>query len=121
MRALGLWEFVKTNAIFKIGIILSIAFPLIFLQKGVASNTSQFLQYFILLFGILSGIAVSKIVANKKFMFLAPIIIILMIPTQVKLFGEFYISEEHLRQPFTRISSQELEALKFIKNNNVRG
>ncbi len=117
MRALGLWEFVKTNAIFKIGIILSIAFPLIFLQKGVASNTSQFLQYFILLFGILSGIAVSKIVANKKFMFLAPIIIILMIPTQVKLFGEFYISEGHLRQPFTRISSQELEALKFIKNN----
>ena len=118
MRALGLREFVKTNAIFKIGIILSIAFPLIFLQKGVASNTSQFLQYFILLFGILSGIAVSKILANKKLIFLAPIIIILMIPTQVNLLREFYIADGYFSRPaFAKISSQELEALKFIKNN----
>ncbi|MDP3918072.1 MAG: hypothetical protein Q8Q30_02780 [Candidatus Woesebacteria bacterium] len=117
MRFLGLWEFVKTNSIFKIGIILSIAFPLIFLQKGVASNTSQFLQYFILLFGILAGIAVSKIVANKKFIFLAPIILILMIPTQVNLLREFYVSENHLRPAFAKVNSSELEALKFIKYN----
>jgi hypothetical protein len=116
MRFLGLWEFVKTNAIFKISIILSLTLPLLFLQKGVASNTAQFLQYFILLFGILSGIAVSKIPKTLSF-FLFPIIFILMIPTQVKLFNEFYISEGQPRQPFTKISSSELEALKFIKNN----
>lgn len=117
MRFLGLWELVKTNAIFKVSIILSIVLPLLFLQKGVASNTAQFLQYFILLFGILSGIAVSKILSNKKLFILAPIIIILMIPTQVKLFREFYISDNHLRQPFTKITAAELEALNFIKNN----
>ena len=110
MRFLGLWEFVKTNAIFKVSIILSIALPLIFLQKGVASNTSQFLQYFILLFGILAGIGTAKLIS--RFKILVPVIIILMIPTQVNLLREFYS-----RPAFAKISSEELEALKFIKNN----
>jgi hypothetical protein len=35
MRFLGLWEYLKSNAIFKISIILSLVLPL-FLQKGVA-------------------------------------------------------------------------------------
>ncbi len=112
MRFIGLWEFVKTNAIFKISIILSLLLPLIFLQKGVASNTAQFLQYFILLFGILGGIAVSKIVKNKKMIWISPIIILLMIPTQVGLLREFYS-----RPAFAKVSSEELEALKFIKEN----
>ncbi len=116
MRFIGLWEFVKTNTIFKISITLSLLLPLIFLQKGVASNTAQFLQYFILLFGILSGIAVSKIPKAFSF-FLFPLIFLLMIPTQVKLFEEFYWSNNHIRQPFTKISSAELEALNFIKEN----
>lgn len=110
MRFLGLWEFVKTNAIFKISIILSLAFPLLFLQKGVASNTSQFLQYFILLFGILAGIGTAKL--TSRFKILIPIIFILMIPTQVNLLREFYS-----RPAFAKISSQELDALKFIKEN----
>lgn len=117
MRFLGLWEFVKTNSIFKISIILSLVLPLLFLQKGVASNTAQFLQYFLLLFGILSGIAVAKITASKKMWFLIPIIIILMIPTQVNLLKDFYWSNGNFRQPFTKISSAEVEALNFIKNN----
>ncbi len=118
MRALGLWEFVKTKAIFKIAIILSLTLPLLFLQKGVASNTSQFLQYFILLFGILSGIAVSKILVNKKLWILALIIIVLMIPTQVRLFKEFYIEDGYSSRPaFAKVSSEELQALKYIKEN----
>ncbi|MFZ3302000.1 MAG: hypothetical protein WA152_04780 [Microgenomates group bacterium] len=110
MRFLGLWEYLKSNAIFKISIILSLVLPLLFLQKGVASNTAQFLQYFILLFGILAGIRASKITA--KFKFVIPVIFILMIPTQVGLLREFYS-----RPAFAKISSQELEALKFIKEN----
>lgn len=113
MRFLGLWEFIKQNNIFKISIILSLVLPLIFLQKGVASNTSQFLQYFVLLFGILSGIAVSKITKPKKLKFLIPLIIILMIPTQIGLLYEFYS-----RPAFAKISSSELSALNFIKNNS---
>ena len=111
MRFLGLWEFIKTNAIFKISIVLSLVLPLLFLQKGVASNTAQFLQYFILLFGILSGIAVSKIPKTLS-SFLFPLILILMIPTQISLLKDFYS-----RPAFAKISAEELEALKFIKNN----
>lgn len=116
MRFLGLWEFIKTKSILKISIILSIIFPLLFLQKGVASNTSQFLQYFILLFGILAGIGTAKL--TSRFKILIPIIFILMIPTQVNLLREFYIADGYSSRPaFAKISSQELDALKFIKEN----
>jgi hypothetical protein len=116
IRFLGLWEFVKTKAIFKVSIILSIALPLIFLQKGVASNTSQFLQYFILLFGILAGIGTAKLLGKIKkpiYYILCTIFLFsLMIPTQIKLLREFYS-----RPAFAKINSYELQALKFINKN----
>lgn len=117
MRFIGIWEFIKTlpasrqaNTIIKLTIVFSILLPLLFLQKGVASNTSQFLQYFILLFGILAGIATAKL--TSRFKILAPIIFILMLPTQVGLLHEFYS-----RPAFAKVSSHELKALKFIKEN----
>lgn len=119
MRFIGIWEFLKKskdslknyfNLVFISIIILSFILPLLFLQKGVASNTSQFLQYFVLLFGILAGITTSQI--TSRFKFLIPVIIILMITTQVGLLHEFYS-----RAAFAKISSQELEALKFVKEN----
>jgi len=110
MRFLGLKNFLKTNLYIKTAIIISLVFPLLFLQKGVASNTSQFLQYFVLLFGILAGIQMSKFTSKLKF--LTPLVIILMIPTQVGLLREFYS-----RPAFAKISSQEIEALKFVKEN----
>jgi hypothetical protein len=116
MRFLGIWEFVKSHLIFKVTIILSLALPLLFLQKGVASNTSQFLQYFILLFGILSGIAVAKLTA--RFKFLIPVIIILMVPTQLKLLTDFYGTSENIRPALAKVSSKELEALNYIKETS---
>jgi len=117
MRLLGLFEFLKSNAIIKISVLISIVFPLLFLQKGVASNTSQFLQYFVLLFGILSGIAISKIPKTLS-LFLFPIIFILMIPTQVNLIKSFYIKDDYAERPaFSKVNSDELEALQFIKEN----
>lgn len=119
MRFIGIWEFLKKSKdslknyfdlVFISIIILSFILPLLFLQKGVASNTSQFLQYFVLLFGILAGITTSQI--TSRFKFLISVIIILMIPTQVGLLHEFYS-----RAAFAKISSQELEALKFVKEN----
>lgn len=112
MRFIGLIEFFKSNAIFKISIIISIVFPLIFLQKGVASNTSQFLQYFVLLFGILSGIAISKIKNKWLNIALAPLIFLLMVPTQFNLIKSFYS-----RPAFAKISQGELKALEYIKDN----
>lgn len=110
MRFIGLWNFLKTHLVIKVAIVLSIVLPLLFLQKGVASNTSQFLQYFVLLFGILAGIQTSKITAKAKF--LIPFIILLMLPTQIGLLREFYS-----RPAFARISSQEIEALNYINKN----
>lgn len=112
MRFIGLIEFFKSNAIFKISIIISIIFPLIFLQKGVASNTSQFLQYFVLLFGILSGIAISKLKNKWLNIALAPLIFLLMVPTQFNLIKSFYS-----RPAFAKISQDELKTLEYIKDN----
>lgn len=112
MRFLGLKSFFKTHNFLKIIIAVSLISPLLFLQKGVASNTSQFLQYFVLFFGILAGIQVSQIPVKIRY-YLAFVVVILMIPTQVGLLYEFYS-----RPAFAKISAGEMEALNFIKNNS---
>ncbi len=113
MRFLGLKNFLKTHPVIKVAIVISLVFPLLFLQKGVASNTSQFLQYFVLLLGILAGIQVSQI-PTKIRRFIAPVIILLMIPTQLGLIKEFYS-----RPAFAKISAAEIEALTYIKENSA--
>lgn len=110
MRFLGLIEFLRTNKLIKWSIIISLILPLLFLQKGVASNTAQFLQYFVLLMGILAGIATAKL--TQRYKFVIPVIILLMIPTQAGLLKDFYS-----RPAFAKISEQELKALNFVKNN----
>ena len=127
MRFLGLWEFTKRtkdslknyfNLFFILIIFISVVFPLLFLQKGVASNTSQFLQYFILLFGILAGITTSQI--TSRFKFLIPLILIIMIPTQLGLLYDFYGSPQHPRPAFAQISSSEIQALNYLKQNSPK-
>lgn len=122
MRFVGLEElFRRTKTVFKnninlimvLVVIFSITLPLLFLQKGVASNTSQFLQYYVLLLGIFSGVTVARLI--KKFKFVLPLIVILMVPTQIGLLYEFYS-----RPAFARISAQEIEALKFVKQNTPK-
>ncbi len=132
IRFLGLWELIKflksslrnyINLTFVLIIALSLVLPLLFLQKGVASNTSQFLQYFILLFGILAGITTSQITSRLKFLprsIVTIIIIVLMVPTQVNLIREFYGLPQQPRPAFAKISQQELQALKFIKDNTQK-
>lgn len=129
MRFLGLWDFIKSslsilkdrfNRLFILTIVISIALPLLFLQKGVASNTSQFLQYYILLFGILAGVSTAgflKLLKFPVFQILAGIIVFaLMIPTQVGLLEDFYG-----RSAFAKISSEELTALSFLNRNSNPG
>lgn len=114
MRFLGLKEFLKTHAFIKTAVILSLILPMLFIQKGVASNTSQFLQYFVLFFGILAGIQLSKI-PNKLQKITAPLIVILMIPTQIGLIKEFYS-----RPAFAKIDAEEIEALNYISDNTSK-
>lgn len=125
MRFLGLggfWKMMRSfftnyfNQLFIIIIIISFILPLLFLQKGVATNTIQFLQYFLLLFGILAGLAVAGILKKIKSQFATILIgltiILLSVPTQLLLIISFYN-----RSPFAKITSAELSALKFLKEN----
>ena len=126
MRFIGLfdfWKFSKTffkdyfNQLFILIIFLSLAFPLLFLQKGVAGGTSQFLQYFILLFGVLSAISISKLMVKLPNLFLklalTLIIIILAIPTQIGVLQEFYS-----RSAYAKITTEELSALSFLRETS---
>lgn len=95
----------------------SFVFPLLFLQKGVASNSIQFMQYFILLFGIFAAITVDQIISKIKMRPLkisfTIIILVLMVPTQIGLIYSFY---NH--QPLAKIENQEIIALQFLKINS---
>ena len=126
MRFVGLWDYLKSvktslknrfNLLFVLTIFASLALPILFLQKGVASNTSQFLQYFLLLLGILAGISTAgfiKLLKHPVYKVIATVFfILLMIPTQVALLYQFYS-----RTPVVKISGAELEALSFINKNS---
>lgn len=119
LRLVGLKEYIKTNVFIKSAIVISLTFPLLFLQKGVASNTSQFLQYFVLFMGILAGISTAELLSKIRIFSIKAIVallfIILMIPTQAGLIFEFY-----KRPAFAKISSGELVALSYIKNNTAK-
>ncbi len=131
MRSVGLWDLFKSakksiknyyNLVFVLTILLSLILPLLFLQKGVASNTSQFLQYFVLLFGIVGGITIArimKLIKTPVFQLIISILLITaMVPTQIGLFREFYGSPQHFKPAFAKISKLELEALNYVKKNS---
>lgn len=125
-RFLGLGEMFKMirkffsgyfNQVFITITVISLILPLLFLQKGVAGNTAQFLQYFILLFGVLAGLGVAKMLSKIKSVWAKTIIIlgliVLTIPTQI---GPIY--DYYSRSPFAKISDAELAALNFLKQNS---
>lgn len=126
MKFLGFWQFIKMlkglvknyfSQLFILMIVISFIMPMLFLQKGVASNTSQFLQYFLLLFCLLSGVSVYQILNKLKHPLLkisiGLLIIILAVPTQVGLLYNFYN-----RTPVAKISKLEIEALSYLKDNS---
>ncbi len=121
MRFWGLWFFIKKTlfkdlfSIFLLSICLcSLILPLLFLQRGVASNTIQFLQYLLLILGITSGVITAKLLSKIPniviYCLLSAIILLLMIPTQIGLIYSFY-----QRPPLAKISWLEISALNFLK------
>ena len=125
MRFLGFWTIgaqIKQN-IFKNSFnlffltitLVSFFIPVFFLQKGVAWNSIQFNQYFLLFFGFLAAVAIPDIlkIFHKKYLkiIISLLIILLAVPTQVGLLRQFY-----LNKPLSKISLQELEALKILEN-----
>src|SRR3989344_4534438 len=93
--------------------------PLFFLQKGIAYNTVQFMQYFLLFFGFYGAIATEKIseqIKNKLFRFLfVMLVIILSVPTVIGNLVEFYGPG---KTPLAKISNEEMEALQFLRTHS---
>ena len=124
MRFLGFWTIfimIKNNlfknsfSIFFLTIIIaSFVIPHLFLQKGVAWNSIQFNQYFILFFGFLAGAAVTSLLTKFKNQFIkitiVALIIFLAIPTQIGLLWQFYSNA-----PLSKVTYNELEGLQFLK------
>ena len=100
-------------------ILISLTFPLFFIQKGVAGNTIQTFQYVLLITGILAGVSTAKIMEKIKInilkIFLAILIIVVSMPTQVALIYEFYS-----KPPIAKISRGEIEALNFLKEKTSK-
>ncbi len=96
----------------------SVVLPLLFLQKGVVSNTAQFLQYFLLTFGIAASISIDELLKKVKQSQAKAVIVLILIfisaPTQIGLLFDFY-----QRPAFAKVSKLELEALNFTKMNSA--
>ncbi len=92
--------------------------PMLFLQRGVASNTAQFFQFFILIFGVLTGISLTRMLykfkSNVLRFIIAVLILLLSTPTQIGLIYNFYKNP-----PTSKIALSEIEALSYLKTNTT--
>lgn len=95
--------------------LISFLFPMLFLQKGDTAGTSQFFQYYLLIFGIFAAEAIFLLIKKIKLLFLkiilGALIVLLAVPTQLGLLTQFY-----QRGPLAKIDSHEKSALSFLKN-----
>jgi hypothetical protein len=91
--------------------------PMLFLQKGVAWVSVQFMQYVLLIMGFYGAIFVYSILKKMKSVvpkyLLVLLVIIFAIPTVVGNFVEFYG-----HPPNAIISNSEISALNFLKANS---
>jgi len=91
---------------------------LIFIQKGHTFNFVQFMQYFLLFFGFYAAMATDRLLSSLKSKrlkyFFAFLIISLSIPTVIGNMVEFYG-----RSALAIVSSAEIEALGFLRNNSL--
>ena len=127
MRFLGFWSYFKKvkdytnsfNIFFLLITTVSFLIPVFFLQKGVAWNTIQFNQYFLLLFGYLAAVSTVELLSfirRKSFkMIVLAVIIILAVPTQAGLLWQFYSNT-----PLSKVSNNEIDALKFLKKESSK-
>lgn len=127
MRFIGFWSLFKIfkenifknlfNLFFITITVTSFFIPVFFLQKGVAWNSIQFNQYFLLLFGFLAAISITqllnKIKSQKGKIIISLILIILMAPTQVGLLWNFYKN-----RPLAKVTYEEINALRFLREHS---
>ncbi len=96
-------------------LLVSLAIPMLFIQKGTPWNTIQFFYYFQFFVGILAGISfnqiISKLKNNSKYIVYAVMFLIFVINSYVTL--QHYLP----KMPQAVISKEEFEALNFLKQS----
>lgn len=98
-------------------LLISLVFPLFFIQKGNPWNTIQFFYYFQFFLGILAGITLGKWAyplsskGTSRWIVIL-ILMLLTLPTSASTLKNDYLPP----RPPARISFEELEALDFLKD-----
>ena len=87
--------------------VISLFFPLFFVQKGTAWNTIQFFYYFL----FISNFYFAEFLSNIKFFPLIFILLLLTIPTTYSTLKDYFGSP-----PPTAILTNEIKALSFLRD-----
>lgn len=107
------------NVVLLSSMLAGLGIVLLFVQRGIAYNLIQFMQYFIFIFGFYSASLMAILIARTKKVWLKVVIaltvILLSLPTVIGNLVEFYGKE---RTPLAYVSNEEIEALTFLKRNS---
>ena len=96
-------------------VVMGLAAPMLFVQKGTAWNTIQFVYYSLFITGIMSGVAVVKL---KKLLANPLIYIIVVVVTLPTTWSTLYYHYLPSRPP-AKISPYEVEALTFLHDQSL--
>src|SRR5438309_11720086 len=107
-----LWPISSFNLFIILFVGFSIILPLLFIQKGTSWNTIQFFYYFLTIFAFLvaDGLAILIARFHKVGLTVTILILVLTIPTTWDTLHQYL----PVRPP-ARISSSEIEALQFLR------
>ncbi|MEK7616940.1 MAG: hypothetical protein AAB414_02710 [Patescibacteria group bacterium] len=93
---------------------------ILFVQKGIIYNNIQFIQYSLLISGFYGAVAAYQllILIKRKLprLILFSLIVFLSVPTVIGNLNEFYGPS---KTALAKISNQQLEALKFLRENSM--
>lgn len=107
------------NVLLTTSMFTGLIIPIFFVQKGLIYNNIQFMQYFLFIFGFFGAVSTYKILKSIKSKQLKIIFFLLIaalsLPTVIGNLREFYGPKT---SPLSRISNQELSALKYLKENS---
>lgn len=99
-------------------LVISLAFPLIFIQKGNPWNTIQFFYYFQFLMAIFAGVVIggwfearSKKSWSNIYIYVTAVLAGLTLPTTFSTLRNDYLPS----RPPARVTIEELEALDFLR------
>lgn len=86
--------------------------PMVFLQKGTPWNTIQFTYYSLFFSGILAGTVAGRWLEKKNGVIWYVLLVMFTLPTSLSTLWYHYLPV----RPPAKISTAELEALKFLKS-----